>query len=371
MIRALSCLAAAILAVAPAFAQSEESAPATGGDLYRGGSSVLVDTPGLRDVFSAGERIDLASPISGAAHLAGRRIETKGDIGGALYAFGQDIRVEAPVAGSASLAGYDVEILGAVGGNLRAAGRNVALRAPVEGAALIAGDTVEIDAAIAGDAAITADTLTFGEGATIGGRLTLYSDADDPIAVPESVIPADRIDREPLGDRPMYERMTGPGAAALLAAFVIGVLVLAAFATIAAAVAPRGMARAGEVVSEGRFRALAYGFLTQATLIGAAILLVLTIVGAILSPFVILASVLLGFVGYLVGVYLLGDWVVTRFGALEADTLPEHALAALAGALFASLLTLLPFVGWLVFIALSLTGVGAMTIARLRPRYGV
>jgi len=371
MIRALALIAGAVLAFAPAFAQPRDGSFESGGDLFRGGSVVIVDAPGLRDVFSAGGRIDLASPIAGAAHLAGRRIETRAEIGGSLYAFGQDIRVDAPVAASASLAGYDVTILGAIGGNLRVAGRTVALRAPVAGSALIAGDTVELAAAIAGDASIAAETLTFGEGAAIGGRLTLYSDPDSPIAVPASVIPAERIDSRPLEDRPMFEHMTGPGPAALLLGFTVGVLILAAFATLAGALAPRGMARLSAIINEGRFRALGYGFLTQATLIGGAILLVVTIIGVFLSPFVLLASLLLGAVGYVAAVYLLGEWVVTRFGALEADTLPEHALAALAGALLASLLVLIPFLGWFVFVALSLTGVGAIAIARLRPRYGV
>ena len=77
---------------------------------------------------------------------------------------------------------------------------------------------------------------------------------------------------------------------------------------------------------------------------------------------------LLGIVGYVVAIYLLGVWAITRAGALEPDTFPEYALAALIGALIAGLLTLIPFLGWLVLLALSFTGVGAIAVATMRPR---
>lgn len=63
----------------------------------------------------------------------------------------------------------------------------------------------------------------------------------------------------------------------------------------------------------------------------------------------------------------MGVWIVTRTGALIPDTFPEHAIAGLCGAALVSLLSLLPFVGWLVLLVLSFAGAGAIAIATFRP----
>lgn len=364
MIRCLVALALVILLpVAQAAAQDHVDTLDLGGDVFRAGTSATVDAPGAADVFLAGERVDLAQAISGAAHLAGRRVSVDGDVGGDLYAFGADVSVAAPVAGAATVMGYDVTLGAPVAGNLRAAGSRVDIAAAVGGAALIAGNTVLLAAPISGDAVITADDLSFGEGARVDGTLTLYEDEGAATAVPASVAPPERIERRQFEDAPMMSGIGGPTWLAVLIGLVLSALVLAILTVIVAAVAPRSMSRLGAIVADGPFRALGAGFLTQATLIGGAVLFALTVIGLILAPFVLLAAVVLGVIGYLVAVYLLGVWTITRAGALEPDTFPEYALAAVVGAVIASLLTLVPFVGWLILIALTLIGIGAISIA--------
>lgn len=334
-----------------------------GSDAFRAGGSVIFDSGGAGDVFLAGERVRVAEPVAGAAHLAGRRVEVAGAVGGNLYAMGADVGVDAPVGGNATLAGYDVGLRAPVGGNLRATGSQVVIAAPVGGAAIVSARSIELSAAIDGDAALAARTISLGEGAQVGGTLTLYESPEGSTIVPESVAPAVRIVRLPLDDAPMLDGIGGPSWVAIGLGVVLGALSLTIFATIIAALAPRSVARLGLIVADGPFRALGAGFLTQAALIGGAILFAVTVIGLVIAPFALLASVVVGLIGYVIAVYLLGVWAVTRAGALEPDTFPEYALTALVGAVIASLLTLLPFVGWLASIVLTLIGVGAMAIA--------
>jgi cytoskeletal protein CcmA (bactofilin family) len=368
--RHLAAAALAALALAgTAAAQEEGGALDFAGDAFRAGGVVVLAEPNARDAFLTGERVELAAPIAGSAHLAGRRVETTGDVGGALYAAGADVRVGAPVAGAASLAGYDVTVAGAIGGNLRAAGQHVEIAAPVAGGALLAADRLRIEAPIAGDVRIVADELAFGEGARIDGRLTLFEEEDQTLVVPASVAPSDRIDRRKLdrGGR-MAAAMPVGGWAAIAAAFVIGVVVLALLVTLTAALAPRRMARLRGIVAAGPFRAMSAGFLAISALIGAAVVLVATLFGVVIAPFALLAAGLLGFLGYLVAVYLVGVWAIMRAGALDPDGLGEYALAAFVGALIVGLLSLLPFLGWFVLLALTFVGAGAIAIAAWRPR---
>ena len=61
--------------------------------------------------------------------------------------------------------------------------------------------------------------------------------------------------------------------------------------------------------------------------------------------------------------------VPTQPGALEPDTFPEYALAGLVGAVIATLLTLIPLLGWFVMLALTFVGVGAIVLATFGRRY--
>lgn len=369
MIRPFAAIALALLLPLSAHAQATEDALDFGGDAYRAGGTVAFATPGARDVFLTGERVDLTAPVEGSAHLAGRRVSVEGAVGGDLYAIGADVRVAGPVAGSASLAGYDIELLAAVGGNLRATGSQIDVKGAVGGAALIAGSEVAIAAAIAGDASVTAETLTWGEGARVDGRLTLFQPDGVTFEVPASVAPPERIERREIEDGPMIGHLVGPGWFAIVAGLVFGVLLLAVLAALAPTLAPGKVARLREIVGHGPFRALGAGFLTQSALIGAAIVLAITVIGLVLAPFAVLLAVLLGILGYIVAVYLLGAWAVTRAGALEPDTFPEYALAGLVGAVIATLLSLIPLLGWFVILALTFVGVGAIAIATFGRRH--
>jgi hypothetical protein len=113
-------------------------------------------------------------------------------------------------------------------------------------------------------------------------------------------------------------------------------------------------------VSARPFRTLGIGFLTLSALIGAAVVLALTIVGILVAPVLILAAVLIGLAGYVVTVYIFGSTVWEAIGRGEPDTLGERAIAALIGALLASVIVLVPFLGWLFMLAAVLLGMGAL-----------
>jgi hypothetical protein len=344
-----------------------------GDDIFAAGAGVTIGAVGLDDVFAAGERVELTAPIAGTAHLMGRRVSSTAEIGGGLYAAGADVGVSAPVAGDAALAGYDVTVEGAVGGDLRAAARHLRVAAPVAGTALLTGETVTIDAAIDGDAAVTAEDLAFGPGGRIGGRLSLYGHNAGEIAVPATVAPAERIERHPGEPRPgtagSAAAAEGPGWLAGIVGLALGVLVLAVLAFAVALFAPNAVERLAALTAARPFHTFWIGFLTLSALIGATVLAVATVVGILVAPALILAAGVLGFLGYLVAVYLLGRAVWSWVGRFPPDTLPERALAALVGAVLVTVIALVPFLGWISLMVLALTGLGAMSMATLRPAF--
>lgn len=359
----LVCLFAAL----PAVAQDAASFR-IGADTFLAGQEVTLSDTGRDDAFMAGETVRLDSDLSGSAHMIGRWVTVAGAVAD-LYAAGQEVAVTGDVSGDASLFGQEVTVSASVGGDLRVGGSELRLSAPVAGYAVIGGESVQLDAEIAGDAAVSARHLDFGHEARVEGILTLYETEPGTLEVPESVVPADRLERRQIeeweGDMPVqpfsiWSAITG---------FVLGVIVIALLAALIAALAPRPMAAMRKRVLETPGRALLLGFVAISALIGAGIVLAMTLIGLLLSPAAFLLAVLTGFLGYVIGAYALGVWLVKLAGRGVPDSTADRAIAAGIGALVAGLLGLVPFLGWLWVLALVLAGSGAIATGLFRPRF--
>lgn len=355
---------------APALAGDGDEVFRLGNDLYVAGETLSLEAEGTDDVFAAGEKVDLRAPITGSAWLAGRRVASEAAVAGMLLAAGADVTASAPVGGDAMLMGYDVSVQAEIGGDLRAAARHITVAAPVAGTALLAGDTVEINGAIAGDVAILADEIHFGPAARIDGRLKIFSDDDEQV-VPETVAPRDRIERHALpGEMSDMRGDSRPDWLEIALALTIGALIVTVLVTLMSLIAPAGVERLALIAAARPWRTFGMGFLTLAVLVGSAILLALTILGLLAAPFVILAAIALAFLGYLIGVWMVGRAAWGWVGMLEPDSFGERLLTALIGAVIVGLVALVPFLGWIALVALTLLGLGALIVAWLRPGFG-
>ena len=87
-------------------------------------------------------------------------------------------------------------------------------------------------------------------------------------------------------------------------------------------------------------------------------LVALTLIGALLTPFFWLAAVALGAAGLCIGAYALGSWAMSYAPELSNDRV-ERAVTAFVGALIAALLGLIPFLGWIALVVLAVVGSGA------------
>lgn len=350
-----------------AAAQAEEGPEAKdfrlGNDAFHAGSTVVHAAPGADDLFMAGETVRVEAPVEGSAHLAGRRIELDAGIGGGLYAAGMDLDLRGAVEGDATVSGYTIELREPVAGDLRAWGANVTIAAPVGGNALIGGDQVEIDGVIAGDVHLSGREIGFGPEARIEGALTLVAEKPDRIEVPEAVIAPERITREvaeygPHGKGPMQE----VGWGAVILKLIGGIVLTAALAALIAGIWPGQMAQMRHMMLEHTLRALGFGFVGLSSLIGATVLLAMTVIGLIVAPAAAVAAFLLGAAGYIIAVYAFGVGLLKLFGRDVPENLRQRALAAAVGAVVAGLIGLIPFLGWLFVLALSVSGAGVLVL---------
>ncbi|MFP4273976.1 MAG: hypothetical protein ACLFRU_03040 [Paracoccaceae bacterium] len=337
-------------------------------DRFLAGGEITHEGASADDLFMAGETVRVASPAEGDALLAGRRITVAAPVAGDLYAAGAAIRLEEPIGGDATLMGYEIET-GEIAGDLRATGSRVTITGPVAGYAILAGERLRIEGRIAGPVHLGARRVSFGEDARIDGPLVLYEDEPGEIEVPASVLDPARIERREIERWEMDTEEFRPNPGGILAAFLGGVLVLTAIAVLVAALVPEALAEMRRRILDRPFATLWLGFLAQSVLVGAGLLLALTLVGVLLTPAAFLVAALTGVAGYVVGVYAFGVGLVQAVGRPEPASIGPKALAAGVGALVAGLIGLIPLLGWLFMLALAFAGIGALAERLFRPRF--
>lgn len=365
MLRALFPILTLALAL-PAMAQDEANWR-FGGDAYLAGRSLTLTGEPVQDLFMAGDKITARADVEGSAHMAGRYVTIEGRVGQNLYGAGMQVTVDGTVAGNVSIVGDTLSVSEPVAGNLRAVGSSVDVTAPVAGSAILGGEDVTLDAVIGGDLALAVDDITWGDAAIVRGELHVYANDPDEIEVPERVAPASRVILHEMDEFEDVEGMPGaarPSFFQRLTGWLGGVLVVGVLGAIFAAIAP-------ETLAGLRTRALARplrigltGFVGLSALVGSVVFLVMTGIGIVLVPVSLIAAVLLGIAGYVIGAYALGVWAVKMSGRPLPASTSERVVAAFVGAAVAALIALIPWLGWLAMMAIFFVGAGAL-VARL------
>lgn len=353
--------------------QNDGSAWLFGGDAYMAGRSVLLSGETANDAFLAGDTVTARADIGGSAHMAGRTVTLQGRVGDNFYGAGMTVAIEAPVAGNVTVTGNTVTINEPVSGNLRASGGTVEIAAPVAGSAVLAGGSVTLNGVVSGDLAVASEDPVWGDAARVEGDVHIYTDTPDAISVPERVAPAGRVIVHETGQ---FDEHGMPGAErpsflARLRGWLGGVLVIGVLGTILAAVAPQALA---DMRTRATGRPLwigLIGFVGLSTLLGSVVLLAMTGFGIVLAPVSLLAAFLLGLAGYVIGAYALGVWAVRMSGRGAPSSTGARAVAAFIGAAFAALLALIPWIGWLLVMAIVLVGAGALVAKVLHRRDGL
>jgi hypothetical protein len=291
----------------------------------------------------------------------------QGEVGGSVYAAGRGVTLKQV----------------RVGRNLYTAGRDVAVESGVDvaGNATAAGDTVNVDGRVGVDVMAAANALTlrgavtrnvtaFGETitllppASVGGDLVAHVRAADNLQIASGAIVHGNVDKRisaegPGGARPVSRYLTTSfytwQIVRLGAAYLAGLLLLWAFAGLRSA----SLADAGAGLKAG-----AVGLVTAIALPVVAFIACITVVGI---PLGILAAIL-----WLLGLYFAKIVVAQLIGRklfASAHGVPHYAATLLAGLVVVIIAINLPWVGWLISLALTLLGLG-MIVTYVSERSG-
>lgn len=327
-----------------------------GGDYYEAGYRAEVAKAGIGNAFVAARRIEFESDISGALHAASETLRVTGDIGENLVAAAREIRIESHVGGSALALASDVFVDGDVSERLRVASDNLRIDGAA-GSLSASVETLTLNGEILGNAWIEADSVNFGDGARIRGRL--FVAAPGEISIPSSVISGSRVEFVDPRDMDGELGHGGHGEDGF-GGYILGFAASAAIVFLMSLAFHDKLSSAAELFVSRPFKAAWAGILGLSALLGLSLLSLLTVAGAVLTVLGFLAMALLLAVGSLIFAYMLGFLLLDRFPRPLEHRQLASAVIAIVGVALTALLWSVPYVGYYLGFLASVMGLGAL-----------
>ena len=318
------------------------------GDLLAFARVVTIRGHVAGDVITAGETVEVRGGVDGSVYAAGRGVTIKQmRVGRNLYTAGRDLAVESDVeiAGNATAAGDTVNVDGKVGIDLTTAGNSLVLRGEVTRNVTAFGQTITLLAP-----------------ASIGGNLVAHVTAADNLQIAPGATVRGNVDRQ-ISNGPRGTTVSKYLTVSfytwqlvrLGAAFLAGLLLLWALPGLRTAT----VADAGAGVKAG-----AIGLVTAIALPVVAFIACITVVGI---PLGILSAIV-----WLLGLYFAKIVVAQMIGRrlfASPHGVPHYAATLLAGLVIVIIAINLPWIGWLIGLALTLLGLG-MIVTYVSERSG-
>lgn len=321
--------------------------------LIAGGERIVIEGTVTGDVIVAGGRIEIHGIVHGNLVAWSQYIEVDGEVGESVFASGQDISVRGSVGGSLYAFGQFVRVLdgGRIEGSIASSSQGLTIDGVVDRGILAGTYRLELDGVVQRDVLAQAGRITVGPNARVAGTLTArVGDADDLRIDPAATLGSEPEVRLSSGESAPSRYLTGSfylwQAVWLLAAFLAGWLLLW--------VAP-GAAEVEFTNPATALRTLGIGFLCVVATPVAAIVAGVTLVGL---PVALVAVALWALAIYLAKIPVALFLGRTILGPRGSGGGPP--LALLAGLLAVFVAVNLPFVGWIVNLALTLIGVGGL-----------
>ncbi len=311
------------------------------GDLYITGGQVTVNGNILEDLVVGGGKVTVNGNVTGDIRVLGGQIMINGNVGDDVVGAGGQIDISRDsVIGGSVLAGTGVlTIDGKVLEDVRGGIGAFILNGVVERNIMI---TVE-------------DTIDIDENAYIGGNLKYSAliEGNVPSGVVKGETSFNAFEKENVVEELTYffllEKFVNFLAAVLLMVFMVLLM-------------PKMLINGGKLANENVLRSFGIGLLTVIAAFIGFIILMITIVGI---PFALILMSLMIIVVYLAKIFTCA-WIGSYFLNYKRKVSVTKLFSVLTLILFAYYLVgMIPFIGWIINIALFLIGVGTVVVTKL------
>jgi hypothetical protein len=348
--------------------------PASAAEL-RGEDTVIVASGDVidDDLYVASDRTIINGTINGDVLAAGDTITVNGKINGSIIAVGSTINSDGEVTHTVRVAGGNVNISGNVGGDLVVAGGqvdiastaiigrdlvfgagNIQINAPIGDDVKGGGGEVTIKNVVAGNVEIGAKNLVINSTANIRGNLIYISENEARIQS-GAVIGGTTTQKVPEIKEPVIPTL---GIWGKVIAFLMTLLA----GTVIILLIPQRATAVATCIRRKPWLSLGWGAIILFATPIAAIVTFITVIGV---PVGLIGLTLYGIAIYLsqiaIGLFI-GYWIIGYFSNVTSRGMLVGALAL--GLAVLTLLKLIPYVGFSLWLATALFGIGAMVLSQ-------
>jgi len=335
-------------------------------DLYAAAETIIIDGTVNGDLWAAGNTITVNGIVNGSVMAAGRIVNINGDITHAVRAVGETININGDVGGDlmAGCGRMNIASTARIGGDLVFGADIVRIDGPIEGNIRGGGREVTISNGVNGNVELEVESLTILSTANIGGDLNYTSEEEADIQSGAQITGATthKLPEAKKDWAKVFPFVIFFGVLAkvlsFLMALVAGVVIIF--------LAPRRLTSIAEAIGTRPGPSAGWGALIVFVAPIAAVLVCLTIIGI---PVGLIALALYGIALYLaqipVGLFI-GRWIIGRFRVVEGKAIMVGALAI--GLAILKLLSLIPYFGFVVGLAVVIFGLGAVVAAERKRR---
>ncbi len=362
----------------PAPIQTPSRPAVPGDDIWRAGAQINVAADNHYDVWAAGALAAVRGTVGHELHAAGAEVDVDTTTQGNAYVAGAIVSVAGRYAHDLYVAGARVDITAIVDGALKAGGARVLVRPQTQvrgltqlagadvvfagvshGRTEIYGDTIQIDGRIAGDLLVRARSVTIGKTAVIDGNVT-FQTFNEPVIAKGAVIRGRQTTTLP---QPQVNRFQAAQALFGLVLFSIAAGFMAGFVLLV--VRRAFVERAVAALRNRPGHSFGLGVLMFILVPLIALVLMATVIGIPTALLVLFAVPLLWLVGTVIAAFTMGDFLVNRvprprgfFGELWQ---------LIVGLVVLSVIGIIPYLGFLTWLAALLAGLGAFWQALRAP----
>jgi cytoskeletal protein CcmA (bactofilin family) len=158
----------------------------TGGSVFRGGETVVIDESVDGDVYCAGQSVTIRGLVTGDVICASQNLSIEGKVFGNVRVVGQHVNLSSSVGRNVTVLGQSITLSqqASIAGELLAAGQTMTLSGTVGKGAKVAAQSVSLNGQVRGDVFVAAETFDIGNGTVIDGALSYQ--ATKQITVPAS-----------------------------------------------------------------------------------------------------------------------------------------------------------------------------------------
>lgn len=313
-------------------------------NVYAFASNIEVNTELPKDLFAIASKITINKDIDQDFNAMGSEVIVNSDINEDIRIFAPKITINGNIGAEALLFGSEIVLSKdtIVHGDVKISGSKVIINSKIMGDADLKASDITINNEIYGNAGIIASNLNFGKDGLIKGNMKINKGIEYDKSKIKGTVQYNN-------EKKSTNKIMSNNIFNFVAFLLVGLLVLLVF--------KKPLENANEKLISKPISCLLFGLIALIGIPIIAFILLLTIVGSIVSVFLIMIYVIMLLLATIVVPYYFGKKIIALFKS------KNRFLALLFGLIVFFILSYIPFIGAIIVFAVLILGSGSWILS--------